>query len=415
MSNSIIFRTSLTPLYVAQFLIISSSNVSTPILSLFALSLGASVAMAGMVVASNNVVPLIGQIPVGIAGDKFGRHAFLYAASVFAILGPLLSFLAPDVTTLIATRLVAGFATAAFMPLSFAIVAERAAPGSYGRSMGNLGASIQLGIFLGPLLGAFAAQTYGYRNSFLLAVLLGVLTLVMTHYTVRHLRRTDARPRERRASPSSGSAWMRERNFLGGLLGPLVAIAGGGAFTALIPIYLVDVVRSATISEVGIVLATGAVGQVMVRMTMSSLSDRVGRKKVLVSGLGINGLAFVILVFRADLPSMILIAVLNGIGTALVNPAGAALVADSVPSDRRGMAMGIYETAISVGSVAGTAGLGYIAEASGFTAAFDGTALLQFVAAAGMMALVVNRGFRVHEQSVAPEEGESGGSATLSG
>jgi DHA1 family multidrug resistance protein-like MFS transporter len=63
-------------------------------------------------------------------------------------------------------------------------------------------------------------------------------------------------------------------------------------------------------------------------------------------------------------------AVLLGVGMALVYTAIGALLADGVPAPRRGLAMGMYNSCIYLGMMAGSAAMGMVLRRIGFPAGF---------------------------------------------
>jgi len=155
------FRTDVVYLYLAQFLVIAAGYVVNPVISLYALSLGASIGTASLVVTSSSIVPVLGQIPVGYLADRVGKGLFLYIGATVAMVTPVLSYLAPNVPELLAVRVVSGLALTMFVPISWVLVMELAPGKNYGKSIGNIAAATQVGVFVGPLIGGFVGQVLG--------------------------------------------------------------------------------------------------------------------------------------------------------------------------------------------------------------------------------------------------------------
>jgi len=227
-----------------------STQSPIPILALFALSMGAGVALGAIVVGTYAGVATLTQIPFGMIGDRIGRHRFLYAGSVVAIVAPLLSYFASTVDLLIATRIVGGFATGMFLPLAYAYAADMAREGSFGRAMGNFGAVTQSGVFFGPLIGGFVARSFGYRAVFLVASVIAIPTLPLIHSALKRSSSYAMRSHEEKVNAVEGTRFIR-RNFFASL----VSAFGLGAITALptvlIPIYLVAIRHETTLRASG--------------------------------------------------------------------------------------------------------------------------------------------------------------------
>jgi len=82
---------------------------------------------------------------------------------------------------------------------------------------------------------------------------------------------------------------------------------------------------------------------VVVRIFFGSISDRRGRKVVIITGLLIVSLGFSILAFRTDFWATMVAVLIYGLGFALALPATGALVVDSTPIPMRGLGMGSYQ------------------------------------------------------------------------
>src|SRR3990172_4462631 len=98
-------------LTAATFLFWASLYVYVPILPVYAESLGASLSMVGIVVASYAIAQLTLRIPLGVWADRLGRRKpFVVVGFVFAALGGLGLALAPNPWMLFAARTVTGIA-----------------------------------------------------------------------------------------------------------------------------------------------------------------------------------------------------------------------------------------------------------------------------------------------------------------
>jgi len=256
---------------------------------------------------------------------------------------------------------------------------------NYGRSIGNIAAATQVGVFLGPLLGGFIGQAMGYRTVFLAAGLIGVAGLVTTNILTRKISRVPTPSTVARQEKSDSIVKL---NFVASLLTGFVIQMAGGVFLALVPIYLVNFVGGINVLEVGIILSITAISQVVVRASLGFLSDRFGRKITILFGLAVAGFAVGVLLYPVSFATMIAVSIMFGLGNALVTPAGAALMTDSVPTQKRTMGMGAYISFVNAGNAVGTTGLGYLAESLGFYFTFGVTSALVFCVAAGLSLLI---------------------------
>lgn len=165
-------------------------------------------------------------VGVGRLGDMFGRKRLLIAGLMLFTAASLLCGLAPSLWVLILGRAAQGLGAAVMLALSMALVAETVAKDRVGRAMGLLGTMSALGTSLGPSLGGFLIDSFGWQAIFLLNVPLGVTNIALAQRTL------PASTRPAAAQPRFDVAGML---LLFGTLGAysLAMTARGGAFGML--------------------------------------------------------------------------------------------------------------------------------------------------------------------------------------
>ena len=86
-----------------------------------------------------------------------------------------------------------------------------------------------------------------------------------------------------------------------------------------------------------------------VLLTMGTLGDRFGRKRVLQSGLLLFGAASVLAAFAQDADQLIVLRAVMGIGGAMIMPATLSVIVDIFPREERGKAIGIWSAIAGLG------------------------------------------------------------------
>ena len=111
----------------------------------------------------------------------------------------------------------------------------------------------------------------------------------------------------------------------------------------------------------GYVLTTGAL-----LMPMGRLSDFVGRKRVFTFGFTIFTLGAVLTATSPLLISIVFFKVLQGVGAAMVQATGMAIVTATFPSEERGRVIGMFLSVVGIGAIIGPIVGGYVVDIFGW-------------------------------------------------
>lgn len=137
----------------------------------------------------------------------------------------------------------------------------------------------------------------------------------------------------------------------------VVVMLGFGIIIPIIPFYVEEYGASGT--ELGMLMATFSFMQFLFAPLWGGLSDRFGRKGILVIGAFGNALSHLIFGLSTGLPMMFLSRALAGILSSATIPTALAYISDSTDENKRGGGMGLIGAAMGVGMVLGP-GLGGI-------------------------------------------------------
>ncbi|WP_347353467.1 MDR family MFS transporter [Intrasporangium sp.] len=126
-------------------------------------------ATAAMLVSAITV-PIVGKL-----SDLYGRRSFYLGGIVVFMLGSVLSGVAQDFWWLIAARAVQGIGMGTLMPLSQTIIGDIIPPRQRGKYQGLMGGIFGLSSILGPLVGGYITDNWGWRWLFYVTLPVGVV------------------------------------------------------------------------------------------------------------------------------------------------------------------------------------------------------------------------------------------------
>jgi MFS family permease len=133
-----------------------------------------------------------------------------------------------------------------------------------------------------------------------------------------------------------------------------VVWAGFGAILPYLPVFLQEEAH-ASVSLIGVIAASYYVGTFAFSALMGRLSDRIGRKPLMVLGVCLYAVATGLFLSTTRPGWFVLFRLLEGMGAAAVGPAGQAFIADITTNETRSRAYGLLTTAQFGGLVAGPA------------------------------------------------------------
>jgi EmrB/QacA subfamily drug resistance transporter len=170
-------RTALLVAILASFLtpfMVSSVNVALPVMGG---ELGMNAVLLSWVPTSYLLAAAIFLVPFGRIADIHGRKkVFSWGIIVYTAASLLIAF-SGSVAVLLLLRVVQGFGSAMIFGTGIAIVTSVYPPSERGRVLGINVSAVYVGLSLGPFLGGFLTQQFGWRSIFLANVPAGVLAL----------------------------------------------------------------------------------------------------------------------------------------------------------------------------------------------------------------------------------------------
>ena len=324
----------------------------TPLLPLFAAALGASDAFLGVIVSVSTLTGMILKPLIGALSDRWGRRLWLVVGTLFFSAVPFFYVWVDTPQKLFVIRIVHGTATAIYGPVTLALIAEQFS-GRRAEGFGWFGIARSGGYIVGPALAGWLLLTMSPERVF---TLIGALSIV-AFVPILRLQVNEA-PHDARGRPSL-PAQLRQA-LRSGVQTSALWFAGGMesityvalyALKAFLPIYALRI--GMDVAGVGFFFAVQEGVLVIARPFAGRLADRWGYGAVIPPGMTLIAVALFLI---GVLPSAMLlfgVALLIGLGQALIFPATTALIAVMIEPEHVGAGMGFLGTLKNTGKVIG--------------------------------------------------------------
>lgn len=304
---------------------------------------------------------------MGTLADRVGRRPPILLALATFTIANLGYLFAPTIPLFIGLRAVTGALTAGLSPAAMSIVADTAPERERARWIGILMGGYSAGLIFGPVVGGVLYDTWGFAAPFVISAGMGALALLAALLVVPETRTPAMRLREtlyqrwEAANPSQGAP--AQERWWSALPQPMsiflvllaVDFIGTFAFTFIEPqmvFYVYDKLGWST-AQFGLVVAAYGVAMFIGQTTLGQLSDRVGRRPVIVVGVLLNTMLYAGLAFLTNFAVIIVVSAVAGLGAALIAPALSAALFDITADKHRSRVMGIKNAALSLGGVLG--------------------------------------------------------------
>lgn len=166
-----------------------------------------------------------------------------------------------------------------------------------------------------------------------------------------------------------------DRRFFWLYLTVFVNIIGFGMIFPILPLFAEK--YNASSLQIGLIAATFSMGQFFFSPFFGRLSDRFGRKPIILSSMIISGASYLMLLGADSLPLIFLARFLSGVSSAANFPVASSYIADITTSQNRTEYMGKVSAVFSLGFVVGPVFGGLLGN-GGFSSAFLAAAILSF-------------------------------------
>ncbi len=367
---------------IGVFCFLSYNLVRMPVLSLFAESLGAGPEAIGLIVSASTLTGVFLKLPSGALSDIYGRRMLLRVGVLAFGIPPFVYPFVTDTATLTELRFLHGLATAIFAPSALATVAELYKE-RRGAALGTYTACTQAGSLLGPVIGGWLYYEAGFPVTFVTAGVFGSIALIIFF----SLRLEPPPPRGEKGMGPLVTDMLkgfrivaRNTRVLATSATDGAKMVANGALMAFLPIYGISVGLNP--GEVGLLFGVQGITSFFSKPIMGRVSDRVGRKPLILAGLCICAGTFVLIPHLTWFPALLLLSAGFGYGEAVITSSTSAFVADLSELKTLGAGMGMQGTIGDIGHASGPLLAGVLIAGLGYQQAFAIIATLQLVAAA---------------------------------
>ena len=302
----------------------------------FVESLAGSLTSYGIIIGIFSVTQSILQYPYAAVSDKLGRRRVVLFGMLIYLLGTFLCFTAQDLIQLIIYRAIQG--AGAYTSILQAVIGDIYKKDQHSKGMGYYSLYMNVGYFLGFIIGGFVASFLGFRSIFLISGFLICVSILFIFFVLKEDNKTEQIEKQDKSMDfniTNIKILLKERQYIFTLLLNCVRWFLFGFITAYLIWVLQDDVNGFGLGEVissYLMLAIIAIYVVFIYIS-SKLLTRYGPRKLMMVGqivVMVFGTTFFFTDFVLNLPVFFITVSFLAIGIALFDPAGITLLLEVI-------------------------------------------------------------------------------------
>lgn len=339
-------------LCVVAFLSMLSAMVTNPILSLFAEDIGATGVWIGYAVSGYWISRVMLEIPSGYISSKFGYYKPMVFGLALTVMGNIMLVFVNNPVHLVFVRAVNGLGAPFFFAVSMTFIVNLFGAEKRGTAMGVFQGIEFIGTIIGSAVGGKLVQELGWQGGFIVALALSVAALLL-FVVPPYIREIVRGPTSKPLAMGELFGVIKNKTLMIISAATLAEfIMTNGLIITIVPLFMRGTLGF-SLADVGYVMGARSLGFVVAMFTMGSISDRIGRRPVLMFGLTATAIMVVVMSFFYTFFTLAVVICVIGFTSGAIWIVGPVISAEAVDPSQRGAAIGVYRTFFDLGSVIG--------------------------------------------------------------
>jgi len=354
------------------------ANAARVVLTLYALTLGASPAAVGLLGGMFYLFPLLLSLPIGALADRFGSRGLLMIGALCGTCALVLPYFVREMSAFYVAAALTGMALAFFHVTLQNLMGILSRPDEHARNFSNFSLAGASTNFVGPLVAGFSIDYAGHAVACLYIAALSLTAILMLVIWGRLLPGGN---RSIRGGAGTALRTLGDREVRRMLVTSGMSQLGNDLFVFYLPIYGHGIGLSASV--IGTLLAAFASASFVVRLFLARMVRRFPAEKLLAISFYIGAVGFMLVPFFQNTVMLGMIGFVFGLGMGIGTPLTVILMFSRSAEGRSGQTLGLRLTANNFVRVAGPMVFGAIGSAFGLPSIFWINALV--MASGGLM------------------------------
>ena len=366
--------------YLPTFLFAVGQGAIIPIIPQFATNVGATIALAALVVGLRGIGTMVFDVPSGILIGRFGERTAMLVGTALLVVVALGASFAQTPVQVAALVFVMGGAWSIWGLARLTYVSDQAPVESRGRALSLVGGTSRAGNFVGPLIGGLCGEWLGLGSVFWLQAAFAVSASAIMFVLIREADGAAAVHHDSIYQRFTGVLVENRHVFLTAGMATVCLQVLRTSRQAVLPLWGQQ--NGMSPSEIGLIFGISSAVDMLLFYPVGMVMDRWGRKWVAAPSLIVLGLSLMLIPLADTFTSLMLVGLVAGVGNGLGAGIVMTLGADFSPPSSRGEFLGVWRLIGDIGTAGGPVVLSVLTGVLSLGAASVATGGIGFVGAA---------------------------------
>lgn len=337
--------------YLPTFLFAVGQGAVIPMVPLTAREMGGSLAFAGWVVALRGIGLLCFDVPAGWLVARLGERRAMAVGTALILVALSVAIAAPVPLLFAAAMFVMGCGWSVWLLARFSYVTDVLPPAMRGRALSTLGGVSRAGSFVGPFIGAALTPFGGLSSAYYIHIVSALVALASLWFMTRGENSGGEVAPEHDRIELFAFARQHAAILLSAGLGVIAISALRATRQGILPLWADQIQLDPSTVSVLFGISVGI--EAALFYPAGSAMDRWGRKSVALPCIGLMSIGMLLVPLTVDFASLLLVAVVIGLGNGLGSGIVMTLGADFAPPESRARFLGVWRLLSDVGTAGG--------------------------------------------------------------
>lgn len=323
-------------------------NLYDPFLSLYLISLETPMELLGVIFSIFGLLEALVVLIGGHFSDRYGRKTIIVLSNAISAISLLPLYWVGLWPIAVACLIGMNFGRIFYSPAGLALVADSVPKEKRATGFSTMATIAYWGAVFAPIFGGYLSLGENYRVVFLYA---SSLVFIMTILRQSLLRETGVRRKRNMDTGLTGEhlgligklrlTWASSRSTRAYLVFGVMSSLSGALAWPWFSVFYEKVISLDTL-QIGVLSSAFTVSNIIAQIPGGKLSDRMGRKPLILQGLVAGPLLIFGMTQATSFTQLLVIQIISGSSGGLASGASYALPTELVPAEYRGTALGVF-------------------------------------------------------------------------